>query len=173
MERRRPPLHSPVVLVVGAVALAASIAWARATLPAGRIPTHWSGRGADGWTDRDTFLLVQLPLLAVGLTAFLLGLGWLIGRTASLSGLNVPNRDEWARPEHREVAVRMLRDAMAGIAGIMLLLFAALPVTVAAAIDRPGQELPGWVFGGILVLFIGLIIVWVIGLLRSFASPGD
>lgn len=168
---RRPLLHRSSVLVLGVVAFVASIGWGLATIPPGPVPTHWSGSSPDGWTDRDSFLLVQLPLLGVGVTAFLLGLAWLMGRSSSLTGLNVPNREEWARPEHRPVAVRQIRAAMTGLAGLVLLLLAAVPVTVGAAVDRPGQTLPGLPFTLAVAVFIAAVVVWVVGLLRAFGPP--
>jgi hypothetical protein len=172
-DTSRPLLHRPAVLVLGAGALAVSIAWGLLTLPPGPVPTHWSGSTPDGWTHRDRLLLLDLPLLAVGVTALLLGTGRLIGWSSSLSGLNVPNRSEWSRPGLRPVAMRRLRDAMAGLAGLVLLLLSTVPVTIAVAVGRDGQQLPSWSYPVQIGGFVAAVVVWLIGLLHAFESPGD
>ncbi|CCH78890.1 membrane hypothetical protein [Nostocoides japonicum T1-X7] len=160
------------LLWVGVVAFLVSLVWAWFALPAEDIPTHWSGSGpADDYQSRALFLPL-LGLFGAAVTAVLLGVARLIGRSRRLVGLNVPNREEWARAENHAEAVRRLWSSMSGLAGLMLLLFAAIPLMSWLAVRSPDHELPG-AATTLIVVFVAALTGWIVVVLRAFASPGS
>lgn len=157
-------------LVVGVVALLASLGYAWTALPDGPVPTHWgAGDAPDGWQDRDAFILTFLAI-GLGTAAVLFAFAWYFSRSTTLAGLNVPHREFWARPENLAEGRRKAVLTMNEITGMTLLLLAVVPPGIVAATRDPGHELPWWVMAAVGV-FLGATLVWVVFIFRRFDLP--
>ncbi len=90
-------------------------------LPA-RVPIHFNAAGVpDGWTDRANFLALQ-----IGLTLFLLGLGFgsaMLVRVLPAQLINLPYRDFWLAPDRRVATEQTLFRYMLVFTIFALLLF--------------------------------------------------
>lgn len=156
--------------LVGGVAFVLALAYAWISLPEGRVPTHWSGTGApDGWSTKGAFVL-QFGAIGVGVSALMLGIAWWFSRSTTLSGLNVPNKEYWTRPENLDRARDMAVDLMFEITGITLLFMATLPPAIVVAARDPRHELPWWSLVAVFAFIIGTLL-WVVLILRRWRPP--
>src|SRR6476469_501473 len=104
-----------IVLVVGAVGI---IVGTSSDLPA-RMATHFGPGGvANGWSTRETYLLVMIGLVLLLPVALLALLVWLPRR--GLCPIKLRNRDYWLAPQRREGTFDRL-TGYAGVAGCLVI----------------------------------------------------
>ena len=159
------------LLVIPGVLYAASVIWVSPQLP-DVVPTHWSGSTPDGWSTRTGFL-VMCVALGVGL---LLMFGLILrafARSKTMWGLNVPNREFWAQPEHIEQARVMARTDVAAIGGLTILLLSLVPLSILQASRSADQDLPTWMLATFFG-YLGCILIYLICMvLYRWSVPKD
>jgi len=155
-----------VVLVVAAVAI---IAGTSGDLPA-RMATHFGAGGtANGWSTRETYLLVMIGLVIAVPVLLLALMVWLPQR--GLCPVKLPNRDYWLAPQRREGTFERL-TGYAGIAGVLVvLLLVAVHFIVIEANSSTRPALPTGVFVTVMLAFAVAMIVWTVLLSHGFRRP--
>jgi uncharacterized membrane protein len=161
--RTRLPLTLLVAVALAAVGRALLVA---PTLPE-RVASHFALDGAaDGWTSRTSLFVLGAVLLAF-LVALFAGLPALV-RVLPTSLINLPHREQWLAPQHREATLESLSARMAWMGVATLAFFAALFEGIYAANRAPeSARLPGttWILVTAYLVFTGL---WVLGLWLRF-----
>jgi uncharacterized membrane protein len=155
-----------VVLVVAAVAI---IAGTSGDLPA-RMATHFgAGGAANGWSTRETYLLVMIGLV-IAIPALLLALMvWLPER--GLCACKLPNRDYWLAPPRRAGTFERL-TGYAGIAGALVVaLLVAVHFIVIEANSSTRPALPTGPFVTVMLAFAVAMIAWTVALSYGFRRP--
>lgn len=147
----------------GVWALAGAL-WTR--LPE-RFPVHYDIEGRpDRWGDREALSWFGLPLVGLGITTLLLGLGagipWMAGRWPGI--MNVPRKEAFVRlpPDARRKAVRPAQAMLAVLALLANGLFAYLIWGAHAIATGARPTLSGWVMAP---FFAGVILSLVFGTL--------
>jgi len=86
------------------------------------MSSHFSAHGvANGWAPKQAFFGIMA--FCVGLSAFV---GFIVPRTISArppEKLNLPNKDYWLAPEHRDETWRFVRAHMVWFASALLFVF--------------------------------------------------
>jgi len=136
------------------------------------VASHFSGSGAaNGYMPRALYLLLMLVFVVV----LPLVLAFVPGRSLNnpRARFNVPNRDYWLAPEHREEAVALVRRYI-GRFGIVLAVFLCYVhwLVVRANAVRPPVLSSLWLIGG-LAVFAAAMLWWAQSFIGSFRSvPG-
>jgi hypothetical protein len=160
-----------IAFLLTLAAYGALVVAAAAALP-GRVPLHYGmGGDPDRWGTR-TEAVVTFALVGGGLAAVLGGVAALASRLPLRSAwVNLPHKTWWtATPEREQRARQRLRqDLYAVAAGVMVLLFAVLALTIAAA-RGDDARLPGGpvVPVGILVVALAAALALVIWMPRRY-----
>lgn len=158
-------------LVAGAVVVwLATVIAVFFTLPE-RVPTHWSGSTPDNWSSRGGALAAMI-IGPVVVNVVLAGTSRLVLRWPQ--GINAPNKKYWvstpARMRHLE---RLLREDMALIGAVAMLLFAAISVMTGVAARRPGGEMPGMLSAVIMTAFVAGVLTVLVRMLNGTRYRGD
>lgn len=137
--------------------LLAVLAIAQLAAFAPRLPdpmaSHFDLAGrADGWMPRATFLGFYV-VTVIGLTALVLGIGWL-ARRAPDTMLNIPNRERWLSREHRAETLDFIGRQHEWIAVAIFGCFVALFQLTVVANARTPAHLPA---GATWVLLLGTV----------------
>jgi len=155
-----------VVLMVGAVGI---IAGTSSDLPA-RMATHFGAGGvANGWSARETYLLVMIGLVVLIPVALLALMVWLPRR--GLCALKLRNRDYWLAPQRRESTFERL-TGYAGVAGcLVVVLLVAVHFIVIEANTNARPALPTGPFVSVMLAFAVAMIAWTVTLSYAFRRP--
>lgn len=147
-----------------------TLRWAATELPP-RVASHFGPRGRpDGWMSRRSFLLLEGALAVVTVVGIPL-LASLLARYAD-AGLNIPHREAWLLPEHRDELVRRLELdglAMGALTGA-LLAWIDVAVVRANRLAEPRLGRSVWVVTGAFVAAVSLGVLYVA--VWQFRSPG-
>lgn len=155
-------------LSVAAFVLA--LAWSAAVLPA-RVPVHFGATGeADRFTSR-TQALVELGAIGLFVVLVFLGCEWL-ARRGSLTWVNVPHKNYWARPEHEPALRRMLADDIWVIGTATVLLLVALAVQLAMVAHDPAPRL-GPAFWVSLGVYLAVVLGWSVRMVTHRYRPPE
>lgn len=159
---RRP---ASVFFLLSLLVCALHLNWAATQLPE-RVATHFgTGGRADGWSDRNAFLLMY-ALLVVGMSAILGGIGLIIGRLPA-SAINLPNREYWLAPERRADTHARVREQMLVMAGATNLFFLGLMhLTVAA--NRLSERRLGSGFWLLFAAYLAFVTGWAVRFVRAY-----
>lgn len=131
------------------------------------VASHFDSSGAaDGFMPVRTYVGLML-LLLVGLPALVVSLSyWALG--SAKARINLPDKAYWLAPERREQTVRRLRSGLLWFGTLLLAFLCYSHWLVVLANGRQPQALPGSWFVGGLVVFLGLVLVWLKVLLSGF-----
>lgn len=135
------------------------------------VASHFGGSGkADGFSSKTSFFAITLgSLLGDGLLFLVIGcaLPFIPSRF-----INVPRREYWLAPERRRATVDRVAAWLLwfGVLTTLLLIF-VVQLAIEANLDGSSTLSP-WFFV-LLVLYLGLTVVWLIHLLRSFRLPPE
>lgn len=145
-----------------------TIAWATVNLP-DRVASHFDASGAaNGWTTRSGYLAFDIGITAL----MMIGIPMLRGlANGSGTGVNIPNRDYWFRPENRATLKRLLTGDLVFIACATGLLLTWLTISVVLANQQAVPALGSWsllVVGAFVVVLVGRT-VWM--KVRRYAVP--
>lgn len=145
-------------LVLGVAA--ADLAWLYPQLPERVVTKFGTGGQPVAWSDRGTFLAVQL--FSLGFVATLiLGLWWAMPWLPA-NWINLPHRDYWLAPEREAATRQCVRNLVLGL-GIALLAYLTLMghLTLRANLAPPPHLGPAfwWITGVYLAGTLGLV-VW-------------
>lgn len=139
------------------------------------VASHFDGSGrADGWMDRDPFLLLMAcTVLLTG--GMFLAIGWLL-RRLPVQLVNLPHRELWLGPERREATIEDLdrRLSWMGVATLFLLVYVVESCVWATRTGAGG--LPPAALYGPLVLYLAVIGYQTVALLVTYSrrpSTGD
>ena len=121
----------------------------------------------NAWSPRDTYVAITVGAATL-LPLFLVVLITWLPRIFP-GAMNLPNRDYWLAPEHRERSLAALAD-FGWAFGCLLALF-IVGVVVAANTNVPVQ-LPARPFQGLIAGFIAAMCIWTVALCLRFRRPG-
>jgi uncharacterized membrane protein len=158
----------PLLAVLFCVAV--FILWTSQSLP--DVPaSHFGASGsANGYMPKGLYVVIMLAF-AVALP-LLLGFLPILAMEGSTRGINLPNRDYWLAPEHRQETVRVLQGYMAHAALVVALFMAYVHWLV---IDANRQVPPhlalDWMVGG-LAFFVLATLAWSLKLVMHFRNVG-
>jgi len=144
------------------------MAWYYPRLPE-RMASHFDVAGrANGFLPKPAFFILYAGVLALLSVVFLLT-PKLLARLPS-GMINLPNRDYWLAPEHRDLALAKVQAFSVGFGNVMLLflLLVFRDVMRANLLEMPKLSMRIWAF---LVLLAAFSIVWTVRLMRSFRLP--
>jgi len=155
-----------LVLVIAGVGI---IAGTSGDLPA-RMATHFGAGGtANGWSTRETYLLVMIGLVIAVPVSLLALMVWLPQR--GLCACKLPNRDYWLAPERRSGTYERL-TGYAGVAGaLVVVLLVALHFLVIEANSSTRPALPTGPFVTVMLGFAVAMIAWTVALSYGFRRP--
>jgi hypothetical protein len=159
---RRARLFFAGLLLVAVVQLVLSVS----SLPP-VVASHFGPSGAaDGFLPRSAWLVVHLLFLAI--PAFLaLAVPDIVVRTPP-EYVNLPNKEHWLSPAHRDEARDLLRAYFAGFgAGLLAFLMSVLHLVFAANAARGPLDNTTFLIG--LAAFFVFTFAWVAALLRRFS----
>jgi hypothetical protein len=161
-------IRVPLLVLVALEGIgAASLAWAAQELPA-KVASHFNAQGLpDGWMSRSQNLSV-MGAIGLILPLFILGTGLLTAAIPSGS-INLPNRDYWLGPEHRDETVGYIARHMVWLACLAAGLMIALNYAIVEAnrANPPHLSNAVWVLLG--VFLIG-VTIWSVILIMHFAG---
>ena len=139
-------------------------------LPA-QVASHF-GRSEEpnAWTPRDTYVAIMVGAATL-LPLFLVSaITWL--RRIFPGAVNIPNRDYWPAPEHRERSLAALAD-FGWVFGCLLTLFiVGVHWVVLAANTSVPPRLPDRPFQGLIAGSIAAMCIWTVALCLRFRRPG-
>ena len=89
--------------------------------------------------------------------------------------INAPQKEEWLRtPQRLRTLERLMREDMVLLSALIFALFALITATTGWAAHQPGGAMPGWLMGGVLLLFVvGMLTFLVTRMLGSRYTPTD
>jgi uncharacterized membrane protein len=166
MKRATAPA---VLLVLLCAAYLLQIFWASEQLPemvATRFgfngyPVAWMTRSAATWFMGG--LGIGLALLFVFLSLAL--------RFMPLNAINMPNREHWLSPQHREETLAFITRQMLWLDCLVVAFLAVLLWFIVEANNRtPIRMPPVWIFAS-LAGFLVCMEAWAINFIRRFRSP--
>jgi uncharacterized membrane protein len=134
------------------------------------VASHFDATGApNGWSSRPGYALM---LIAIG---FVLPLG-IVGLVSLLTrsgpeGLNIPAREHWTRPEHRQEAVRRVRAYLWWLGCVMVALALAIHGLVVEAHTHQPPRLSSLGMFIVLGAAVAAIGAWVAGWYRLLRPP--
>jgi serine/threonine-protein kinase len=159
----RRPLFLLLALLVGFAALVV-FTWPQ--LPE-RMATHFGAGGqADGWMSRAVGAW-GLYFTAVGVAGFVVGMMYAM-RFFPPNTMNVPNRDYWFAPEHREGSFAFLLRWGLWFACWKVALAAALYCLIVQANLTTPPRLDNGTVGGLSGAFLAGTAAWIVALLVHF-----
>ena len=137
-----------------------------------KVASHFGSNGqANGWSDKDSFLIVWGGILLV--LNLLFGVIILFLDKMPIRWINVPNKEYWFAPERVESTVKMLGKTLVLLTAatdlFLILLFHL--VLKANLLPRPVLGAEFWMIFGI--YFIGMIGVSLYTLTYFGRLPGD
>ena len=155
-----------LLLILGA--LAAQCVYYYPLLPE-HVASHFGAGGQpNGWSSRTGFFVFYFIILAV--LAFAMFVLPQLLRYFGATAINIPNREYWLLPEHREQAYAMLANEMAWFGNAILAFLLCVMQLVFEANIR-GAALDEARFLTLLAIFFGFVIFWLIRLYRRCAIP--
>ena len=126
-----------------------------------KMASHFGqGGNPDGWMSKTTFLAFMIGM-QFGLTAFLLGMGWVAGKLP-ISMVNIPNREYWLHEDRAADTLNYLAGMLAWItAATALLMVFVFQLSIQANLADE-TKLPMGPFliilGGYLVVITAIVI---------------
>lgn len=135
-----------------------------------RIAIHFNASGAaDGWGFKDHFFLIIDGAFAF-LVVLLGGLPLLL-RHIPASLINLPNRDYWLAPEHKDATLDRLTDQLLFFGAMTLFLMDGIMYLSFTANLSKKPAMSSELLWGMIVGFILVNVGWAIYLIRSFRLP--
>lgn len=160
-------MRVPVLILLALCVLgAAQAAWYAPRLPA-RPASDFAGDGAaNGWSDRDDLLTMQVVLLAV--TAWLFPLiGWSL-RRIPVKFISLPHPEYWLDPARREDTLAAVARALAWLGcGTTLFLLWSFQLTILANLNEP-PRLPAAAMWSGLAAYLAYSTWWTLRLILRF-----
>ncbi len=131
-----------------------------------KVASHFDAAGTpDGWMSRNSFIWLEVILLAVLAFQFL-ALPYLIEKLPN-SSMNIPNKDHWLSDEMRVETFAFIRRYLEWFAAVSLLLFILINQFVYTAnIER--QNLQSGKVWSILIVYFVFVTVWLVKFVRHF-----
>jgi len=139
-------------------------------LPA-QVASHF-GRSEEpnAWTPRDTYVAIMVAAATL-LPLFLVTVITWLPRIFP-GAVNIPNRDYWLAPEHRERSLAALADFGWAFGCLLALFIVGVHWTVVAANTNVPAQLPARPFQGLIAGFIAAMGIWTVALWLRFRRPG-
>jgi hypothetical protein len=153
-------------LALCAAGLVAYVLQTADQLPA-TVATHFGVRGeANGWMTRAGHVRFLLGF-GLGMPVFFIAV-FSIVRVLHGAGLNIPNRQLWLAPAHREDTLTFIQRQGMWFGCLFLFFFASIHHLILRANSRIPPTLPAREFTVILVIYLSAIILWTLHLVRTF-----
>jgi uncharacterized membrane protein len=163
--------HLPAVALTTTLAAAlVSLPLSAAELP-DRVASHFNAAGqADGWMSRESYLW-GMAAVVLGMTAFIMGVFY-VTRFLPTRTINIPRRDYWLAPEHRQETLNYLFRAGLWLATLNATLMLGLHWLLVAAnrVQPPRLSSQVW---WLLAAFLLAISAWSYVLIRRFHRPAS
>ncbi len=154
------------VLLVLCLAFLGFLAWTSQQLPE-RVATHFGTHGEpNGWMPKSSAVMMMggfglgLPLLFVTLSLLL--------RFVPPELVNLPQREYWLAPEHRDVTYAFISRQLIWLACMLVCFIAACNWLTVQANNTAPVRMPTDQFLIVLGTFLAALIVWIVNLLRQF-----
>lgn len=155
------------VLLLGA---AASISLSTSALP-DPVASHFRADGvADGFMSRASYLNFLLGI-TIGIPLLVAGAIGGLPRLLPISLLNLPNRDHWLAPEHREQSLRFLTQHGLRFGCMMVAFLWGVSWLVVRANRFSPPRLENTSFFLLLGAFLIGVVGWMVILYRRFGRP--
>lgn len=117
-----PPSPVPGWLLIGSTILGAALIGMLGVFLPQQVPIHFDIQGnPDGFSDRNTYILLMSLLLA-GNLVFFLTMPWLVRRTPD-SLINFPDKEYWLAPERRAATMSRIQSLLFNVGTATGLLF--------------------------------------------------
>ena len=171
MSFHAPWMRWLTLCILVLMAIAQAVLWWRAfawwsSIPQ-RFPMHFNFAGEpDGWAQKSVLSWFGLPALSLGMSALLLGIGWMIASMTrtSPSLINVPRKQLFLAlsPAGRLVIVAPVRVFLMWVAALVSLLFLWIvegTARVAVGIDTTLSSWPAFVMIGLILGTLPLFLV--------------
>jgi uncharacterized membrane protein len=162
----RPPRNVFVALLVVALL---QLGYGALYLP-DIMASHFDAAGrANGWQSRSAFLLLSAFILALVSLAFALMPRMFRGVPVGL--VSLPQRDYWLAPERRDQTFAFIARSMLWFGCATLALLVAVTHLVLRVNLGLEPRLPSaWMFG-LLAVYVGFTLVWLLRFVRRFWHP--
>ena len=148
-------------------ALAAAFVWQTCGQLPDPVASHFDAAGAaNGYMPRVYYTRLMLALV-VGLPGLIVVLQSLAFASPK-ARINLPNRDYWLAPERREETVAFLRQHLARLGSMLVVLLTGMHWLVVKANAHQPPGLPGRWFAGAVILFVLATLVWLWALSARF-----
>jgi uncharacterized membrane protein len=165
MQKSNLSMFIFLILVVGA----ALFVWYTSRSLPEIVASHFGASGAaNGFMPRSFYVkfflavIVGAPLAVVFLPARALN--------SPSARINLPNREYWLAPERREETIEVLRGFMTQFGSMLVVFLCYAHWLVVLANNTVPPILPSSKFIGGLVIFLGIIMIWIILLLGRFRN---
>lgn len=135
-----------------------------------QMASHFDGAGRpNGWQSRTAFFGITAMVAAVVVFSFRI-LPKLLRRIPTTL-INLPNKDIWLAPEHREATFAELEDHLITFgSATLVLMFAVMQLAFRANLDNDHRMSAAWMIGA-LVAYVLFTLLWIIRLLLRFRRP--
>jgi uncharacterized membrane protein len=121
-----------------------------------RVATHFDAAGnPNGWMTRNGAIIV-MGVVGLLLPLFIVSTGWLL-RILPTSLINLPHKEYWLAPEHREETSRWLTQFFVWVGCLLVVFLTALHLMVVAANRSPAPRLSSVGIYSAMAVFISLI----------------
>ncbi|MCB1208551.1 MAG: protein kinase, partial [Verrucomicrobiales bacterium] len=136
-----------------------------------RVATHFGASGAaNGWMTRQEHITFTC-LMPLGLMVFLI---LVLGLSAlNPQSLNLPHRNYWMAPERRRATFCILGGQNLLLGAIITLFLGAIHWSILTTNQTTPPKLSGGLLYGPVVGFVGLMVLWGVGLASRFSKKDE
>jgi uncharacterized membrane protein len=138
-----------------------------------RMASHFAADGrVNGWQSRQAFFVIMFLVSAASAVVCFLAPRQIAARANAR--INLPNREYWLAPEHREATMRFISATMAWFGSCLLFVLIAGTVLALRANLGPDRRFNSQAMLVVLAGFLASLIGLMIGLVRHFhrVPPG-
>lgn len=136
------------------------------------VASHFDAAGMpNGWSSRLGYAAL---VLVIGVLLPLGVIGLVHAATArGPSGLNIPSREYWLEPAHREQAVELVRAYIWWLGIVLAATALAVHVAILRANATAQPRLSGWLIAPLIIGIAAAIGAWAAGWYRVLRPPGQ
>jgi hypothetical protein len=136
------------------------------------VASHFDWAGTpNGWSSRSAYVLLTL-VIGILLPLGIVGLVHVVSRGGP-GGLNIPAREYWMRPEHRDEAVRRVRTYTWWLGVVLAATALLMHAAILAAHGSDPPRLGTTLFLVMLAAVVLGIAVWTVGWYRLLGKPEE
>ena len=167
MKTARTPLIVLTILIIGFLVF---LTYSASLLPV-RIASHFDGSGQpDGWMSRSEYLWT-IAVLVVGISLLFI-VPLLFIRRIPHSLVNIPNKEYWLSPEHKEEYISYISSYLLWMQCFIVVFFAGMHFLTIQANRSDPVQFNMKIFWPSLIGFVVVISLWSIVMIFHFKKIG-